>query len=282
MTACTIEQTFPANPGFTAGFRTIPAGHTVPFHRHRFFELEIVASGTAFHLCGGRERPVSPGDAWLMTALPESVHSIRVPPGEPLTLANLSFSGSLPDAALTGVTAGRALVCRFGEDKLRRALDDIRALADEAPDAPFAPLFASSVINRLLIETARLAGVRTAAPPLVAEAEAWARKNLTAPLSEGALTAAAEALSVTPNYLGRLFRGSTGIPFTEYRTELRLRLACSVLSGGGSVKEAAAASGFTSAEYFCAVFRKRLGMTPNEWKRTPETLPAKTDREFTN
>lgn len=56
-------------------------------------------------------------------------------------------------------------------------------------------------------------------------------------------------------------------PF-KYLQELRLQIACGLLKDSKeSITEISMKIGFSSASYFCKVFKEKLGMTPNEFRR---------------
>ena len=77
----------------------------------------------------------------------------------------------------------------------------------------------------------------------------------------------ANRFSVSVNYLGSLFKKNMGTSFNEYLNNVRLRYACSLLQSSElSVKEVAFASGYNSTEYFLYIFKKKMGMTPREYK----------------
>ena len=83
----------------------------------------------------------------------------------------------------------------------------------------------------------------------------------------------AEQLSFSTNYLGQLFKNQIGCTFNEYLNTLRLKYACSLLVASDMpVKEVAYISGYSSVEYFMYVFRKKMGMTPGEYRRQGETV----------
>lgn len=70
----------------------------------------------------------------------------------------------------------------------------------------------------------------------------------------------------------RRVRQRTGISPLEYIRALKLELASRLLQNQtASVKEVAAACGFTDPGYFIKVFRKRYGVTPGGLLRAPET-----------
>ena len=78
----------------------------------------------------------------------------------------------------------------------------------------------------------------------------------------------AKILSFSPNYLGYLFKTQLGISFTEYLNNMRLNYACGLLqSSDFLVKEIAFLSGFNSVTYFVQLFKRKMEMTPKEYKK---------------
>lgn len=77
----------------------------------------------------------------------------------------------------------------------------------------------------------------------------------------------ARIYGMSPVYLGRLFLERTGMKITEYIQENRIRFACTRLrSSHSSVKEIAMMSGYRDAGYFNKVFRRKMNMTPVEYR----------------
>ncbi|NLN42272.1 MAG: response regulator [Clostridiales bacterium] len=77
----------------------------------------------------------------------------------------------------------------------------------------------------------------------------------------------AHRLGLSPNYLSSLFKQHTGKRFTEALTELRMKKAKEFLvSGNESIMDIAKSVGFTSASYFCTVFKKIYETTPTEYR----------------
>ena len=79
----------------------------------------------------------------------------------------------------------------------------------------------------------------------------------------------AEKLSITPNYLSRLFREQTGMRLTDYLTQMRMEKAKALLKlQGNSVKYVAEQVGYYNAKHFANVFMKVVGLTPSEYRKT--------------
>lgn len=81
------------------------------------------------------------------------------------------------------------------------------------------------------------------------------------------VNALARMYDMSPVYLGRVFLEHTGMKVTDYIQENRIRFACSQLRHGHkSVKDIAMQAGYRDAGYFNKVFRRRMDMTPAEYR----------------
>lgn len=77
----------------------------------------------------------------------------------------------------------------------------------------------------------------------------------------------AREINVSPQYLSKLFKEETGQNFIEYLTELRIRIAKSLLEEDErSVKEICYSIGYGDPNYFSRTFKKIVGSTPTEYK----------------
>ncbi len=78
----------------------------------------------------------------------------------------------------------------------------------------------------------------------------------------------AEEAGMNAAYLSALFKGETGISYVRYLTELRVGKAKEFLTAGYLVSEVSDMVGYHNYRYFCDVFKKSTGITPNEYKGT--------------
>jgi AraC-like DNA-binding protein/quercetin dioxygenase-like cupin family protein len=69
--------------------------------------------------------------------------------------------------------------------------------------------------------------------------------------------------------LTRLFQQELGMSFQDWRTNLRVHVACSLLSSGSSVAAASAAVGFSGPSAFAESFKRVVGRSPREYRRFP-------------
>lgn len=95
---------------------------------------------------------------------------------------------------------------------------------------------------------------------------------------------ASEILYVNVDYLGKLFRKTTGVKFTQHLMDRRMEKARELIRespGDLRVGELAQAVGFgANAGYFGQQFRKATGQTPKEYRLAclaPATIPARSD-----
>ena len=78
----------------------------------------------------------------------------------------------------------------------------------------------------------------------------------------------AEVIGLSESRTIHLVREVTGKSFVEILTEKRIEQSLKLLENSSrTVATIAAEAGFSSSSYFCTVFRKKLGMTPAEYRK---------------
>lgn len=81
------------------------------------------------------------------------------------------------------------------------------------------------------------------------------------------LTAIADAVHFHPVYLSRIYKEQAGMSLSDYIASQRLEVACAILrASNASISSVARDTGFTSSNYFSRWFRKKMGMTPQEYR----------------
>lgn len=72
----------------------------------------------------------------------------------------------------------------------------------------------------------------------------------------------------TPNYLGQLFKEETGIKFSDFIHDRRMKRVCDLLNDPSmKIYEVANRTGFKNMIYFNRQFKQSFGMTPSEYRR---------------
>ncbi|NQX58709.1 response regulator transcription factor [Paenibacillus qinlingensis] len=78
----------------------------------------------------------------------------------------------------------------------------------------------------------------------------------------------AKQVYLSPNYVRTLFKEKTGETILEYLTRVRIHHAAELLKDKSKkIHEIAASVGYENVSYFCSVFQKFKGTTPNEYRK---------------
>ncbi|MEW6662415.1 MAG: helix-turn-helix domain-containing protein [Bacillota bacterium] len=86
------------------------------------------------------------------------------------------------------------------------------------------------------------------------------------------LAEVAQEVFLSPSYLSRLFKKTTGESLTGYLTGVRLNKAVRLLTETDKpVEEIAKQTGFATPNYFCAVFKARYHLTPLAYRNLHKT-----------
>ncbi len=102
----------------------------------------------------------------------------------------------------------------------------------------------------------------------VENAIAYIQKNYASDIS---LEETAEQVGVTKFYLGRLLKQERGQNFMEILTDLRLAKALRYIEKGTATNQTISSLvGYNTVEYFQQVFKRKLGLSPGEYRRIME------------
>jgi AraC-like DNA-binding protein len=98
--------------------------------------------------------------------------------------------------------------------------------------------------------------------------------------SEISLHNAADLVHMNVNAFCRYFKKRTNLTFIEFLTDIRVNYACRLLTESNlPVKEICYESGFNSISTFLNLYKKKMGLTPQQYReiqRTKTSLIAKT------
>lgn len=83
----------------------------------------------------------------------------------------------------------------------------------------------------------------------------------------------AEVVYLNPQYMVRLFKKKEGISILEYITNTRIKMASDLLRKTDySIYQVAGLTGYSNYSYFSRVFKKIIGKSPQEYKKTFENV----------
>lgn len=80
------------------------------------------------------------------------------------------------------------------------------------------------------------------------------------------LTEVAGYVNLAPAYLSILFKENVGTSYVKYLTDIRMKKAKKLLTQGYKVAEISEKVGYNNYRYFCDIFKKHTGVTPNEYR----------------
>jgi AraC-like DNA-binding protein len=251
-----------------------------PAHRHPVFEICVMLSGRCPFAMGERIRWLRRGDVVILP--PEVFHrELAVSRCGPYQLLWLRCERGGVCAHMQDHLGGG----RFDREAFHHSFDGFpdglriaEALDVELwEDRPGAFALAQSLLLELCGRLERAWAARLggrAAPSKAGEARQrslltaameYVRDNFAHPLELGE---AAAHVNISPAYLSVLFTRFLGRSFTDFLTACRLEEAQRLLGGPTlSIKEISARVGIDNPFYFSRVFRRRLGMSPVEFRR---------------
>lgn len=102
--------------------------------------------------------------------------------------------------------------------------------------------------------------------PVLRTARKYIKEHLTENLS---LSDAAEKAGVSTAYLSTLFSQHMGCGFVDYLNKKRIEYACHYMADGEMrIYEIAFKAGFRDEKYFSRVFKKIVGQSPSEYRKS--------------
>jgi two-component system, response regulator YesN len=79
---------------------------------------------------------------------------------------------------------------------------------------------------------------------------------------------AAEAVALSPKYLSRMFKEASGMGFNEYRLDVMIKAAKSLLEMKGlNIDQVACKMGYRNTESFTRIFKELVGETPTSYRK---------------
>lgn len=241
-------------------------GEGTDLHWHDFYELELITGGEGIYYINGVEHPLKRGSAYLVS--PVDFHLIK---GD-LELCNIAFketaiSPDVFDRVLSIETSG---VVQFDEEEfslLEKGLDMLFVESEKASLLHDRAL--TSLLDYLLVgylrKTESTSEVKNRSDVVVMRVVSYIKFHFKKKLT---LSEVADAVGLTPNYVGEIFAKRMGVSFNAYLMQTRLNYAKTLLVRGDcTVEEVAMLSGFGSQTYFSDCFKKQFGTTPTAVKK---------------
>ena len=158
------------------------------------------------------------------------------------------------------------IVILTGHSSEEIAIEALKGRADDYIEKPIDVDETKGIIGRLL--EAKKEESRIDAGDLnskIERAKRFAERNC---FKKIGLEDAAKAVSLSPKYLSRVFKETTGMRFSDYRLNVKIRRAKAFLKETAyNVNQISQKLGYANTESFLRIFKKMTGCTPKSFRK---------------
>lgn len=242
--------------------------HTAKKHRHSFYGIELIISGSCTQYINGYRYECHPGFICLFS--PFDYHQFQIADTDVSTYC-LSFTEDVLTQEVFDVLNKTELPCLLvlENTELIAFMKDFQLLEQEiSQEKPMYLSVVNGIVNKLVSFLLRsTAGMFPHAKTRKSDIRysiSYIRNHFREPLS---LEEIATHFNVTPNHFCKYFKKITGITFKEYLLQLRLEYAMKqLLLTQSSITDICLESGFNSPSYFSKAFKARFGKAPSAYR----------------
>jgi len=263
-------------PFFTTQTRLV-TGNMPYAHFHDTYEIYYLISGTRRHLVKHDMFDVYPGDFVLIPSM--TIHQTLNVPNRPDGDQHTRYLISAPRELIPDVFVPLfdTYHHRIPDAKQPAILDCFAELSENAnrKDA-FAEASNRACLVRILTILARCPAEIHAHPlpdssaHVIRQASIYIKEHCGEPLT---LESVAKEFHFSREYFSTLFKSVTGFGFNYYLNQMRISKASMLLlTTDLSVSEISRQCGFRDSNYFSAVFKRNLSVTPLQF-RHQESIP---------
>jgi AraC-like DNA-binding protein/mannose-6-phosphate isomerase-like protein (cupin superfamily) len=241
-------------------------------HGHEFLQICYVLNGVCRHVVYDEEMDLQRGD--LFSIPPSAMHCFMPIDGQAFELVQLDFMPSLLEEQieeLSHLSLSRVLLINLSPRSqivIERVMEDIKTEL-ELKDAYHQYAVRADLLKFLVIINREVGGwvhkQKSDYEQAIREVIQYMEQHIDKPLS---LKEAAAQISVSPNYFSSLFKMITGITFSGFLLELRLRKAGELLlQADMTVGDVMEAVGYKHTGHFYKMFKQMYAVTPLAYKK---------------
>lgn len=264
--------------------------HNLPLHEHthEFIEIVYVCSGNGIHVVDGKKYFVKEGcvifinynQTHSLSGNNMVIYNILLKP-EAISNKIINMKNAFEILSLTAFSEFQSLdlstyfVC-FDEEERNK----IEVIVEELCREYNEKLAGSETIMKGYISVLlayifrKLLGRNHSLQSISEEENAEILTKITAYIQENfreklSVELLAEKCFYSPKYFSRIFKACYGMTVTEYIQQMRVRMGCKLLRETNlSVDEISRMIGYNDNVRFYKYFKKRYGVTPNEYRKT--------------
>ena len=234
-------------------------------HRHAFWEILYVSSGSCNVTCDGRVDTLNADDAILLSPMELHRFSTTVPE---TVLVYIGFRCEAGQDAWPKDEDDKRMFFRYikNRDVLTRTMREMPDQQDVGEETGI------RLVEGLIPVVQWINGIAAINSDLTANQQnslcmktiRYLRSNIDRFVTVEEIAA---SLYVTPHYLGILFSSRMGKTILKYQQELKLERAATLIRQGDiSLTEISDQLGYSSPQYFSKCFRNFYGFSPNRMK----------------
>ena len=269
----------------------MPRCRSLRLHSHPFSEIVYIRSGTALHCHRGNRYPLFAGDCFVVS--PDEEHGFYE--AKKFSLTNILYYPEMLDGYAGEYRGSQGITGFLAIEPLFRTETGFRHKLHLQPSRQ---RLIAGLLDRLQDEyDGRLPGYRSMCKALFNEAVVSLGRMYASHITEGSheqvfdaggklinnavtyleqhahddISAAQVARSafVSISTLSYAFKKQTGVSLSEYVTKIRIDKACELLqTSRDSLSRVAMSVGFQDPAYFSRVFKKTLGETPFQYRKS--------------
>lgn len=250
--------------GIAISERSYTSGDICPRHRHNYFELELLTTGSGINIINNHQYELSSGSLYLIR--PSDFHAVELECGS--SLINISFNEAVIDSKLLDQ------LTVFGGDLIFNAHSNffehlMCAMSDEfshhVPDRRILRGLLESLLLRLIQLCGNLNENNSSKPSFEA-ALSYLQLHF---YENPTLSDTARAAHYNPSHFSSLFHSRMQVTYSDYLNTLRVNCAKRMLLMTDlRISEIGHQSGFGSQTNFQRVFREKTGVTPLKFRNS--------------
>lgn len=240
-------------------------------HTHQFSELFYVLSGKGVFYIENQEIPVSQDD--LMIINPHVEHTEKTFPNDPMEYIVFGVEGLAFSFTHPGEENTKGYSYYSYRSAKKHFIDFSKLMMKEFRDKkPGFELVCHGLLEVLLVYISREQNLSVISDSSfqISKECALAKRYIDANYSKNiTLDVLAEITHINKFYLAHSFTECLGQSPISYLTDKRLSASKELLvSSNHSIAQIASSTGFSSQSYFSQIFRKEIGMTPQQYRKS--------------
>lgn len=281
----TLRKTLPVSTLYSVHYFEFSRNYLFSGEQHDFWELVYVDKGTIYATAGDKEFPLSSGE--LLFHAPNEWHNLRANGTNAANVMVLSFR--CRSKAMATFVGRKLRPDSQQKELLRQILKESRQAFSTRLDDPYdnhllrqkdAPVGSEQLISLYLeqllifllrqLESPHQVDRKSGSVPMLDAMIAYMEQNLSRKLT---LETLSSEFHVSTSYVKRLFSQYKQCGAIHYFTMLKLERAKQLLrESDRNVSQIAVLLGYDNIYYFCNQFKRCIGMSPLEYRRSVNAM----------